>query len=112
MATETERKTDIGPPHYEQFLPPVIKKNYGKWKQHEIPRPGVLVHTAESGDKLYSVRAASPRLMSIKGIRAFADLADTHTHTQQPLTLLELDAAAFFQKCSQINSNQRSPATL
>ena len=25
-----ERKTDIGPPHYEQFLPPVIKKNFGK----------------------------------------------------------------------------------
>ena len=33
-----DRKTDIGPPHYEQFLPPVIKENYGKWKSHEIPR--------------------------------------------------------------------------
>ncbi len=28
----TERKTDIGPPHYEQFLPPIVKENYGKWK--------------------------------------------------------------------------------
>ena len=36
-----KRETDIGPPHYEQFLPPIIKKNYGKWKYHEILKPGV-----------------------------------------------------------------------
>jgi len=74
----TERKTDIGPPNYEKFLPPVIKKNYGKWKYHEILRPGVMVHVAESGDKLFTVRAASPRLLGIKRIRAFADLADKY----------------------------------
>jgi sulfite reductase beta subunit len=73
-----ERKTDIGPPHYEQFLPPVIKKNYGKWVDHDIPRPGVLVHTAESGDKIWSVRAATPRLASIETLRLFADLADKY----------------------------------
>ena len=72
----SQRTTDIGPPHYEQFLPPVIKNNYGKWKYHEIPRAGVLVHTAESGDKLYSVRCASARLMSIETIRLLADIAD------------------------------------
>ena len=71
-----ERKTDIGPPHYEQFLPPVIKKNYGKWKYHEIVRPGVLMHVAESGDKLFSVRAATPRLASTKTLRMFADIAE------------------------------------
>ncbi len=75
-ALASNRKTDIGPPHYEQFLPPIIKKNYGKWKYHENPRPGVLVHVAESGDKLYTVRAATPRLASTKTIRLFADLAD------------------------------------
>jgi len=74
----TDRKTDIGPPHYENFLPPVIKKNYGKWKYHEILKPGVMVHVAESGDKLFTVRAASPRLLGIKRIRAFADLADKY----------------------------------
>ena len=77
-ATPAKRKTDIGPPHYEQFLPPVIKENFGKWKYHEIPRPGVLMHVAESGDKLWSVRAATPRLMSIETIRTFADLADKY----------------------------------
>ena len=71
-----KRVTDIGPPHYEKFLPPIIKKNWGKWKYHEIPRPGVMVHVAESGDRLYTVRAATPRLASIHTIRLFADLAD------------------------------------
>lgn len=78
MADITPRKTDIGPPHYGQFLPPVIAANYGKWKYHEIPRPGVLVHTAESGDKLYTVRAASPRLLSVQTIREICDLADRY----------------------------------
>lgn len=74
----TERLTDIGPPHYEKFLPPVIKSNYGKWKYHEILRPGVMVHVGESGDKLFTVRAASPRLLGIGRIREFADLADKY----------------------------------
>ena len=73
-----DRKTDIGPPHYEKHLPPIVKKNYGKWAYHEIPEPGVLLHVAESGDKLYSVRAASPRLLAITTIRQFADLADKY----------------------------------
>lgn len=77
MATEIpKRKTDIGPPHYQKYLPPVIKKNYGQWKYHEIVKPGVLLHVAESGDKLYSVRAATPRLTSTRTIRLFAELAD------------------------------------
>ena len=78
MAMGTKRRTDIGPPNYERFLPPVIKANYGKWKYHEILKPGVMVHVAESGDKLFTVRAASPRLLSIKTLRRFADLADKY----------------------------------
>jgi sulfite reductase beta subunit len=74
----TERKTDIGPPNYEKFLPPVIKKNYGKWKYHEILKPGVMVHVGESGDKLFTVRAGSPRLLGVTRIRDFADLADKY----------------------------------
>jgi sulfite reductase beta subunit len=78
MSTAAERRTDIGPPNYERFLPPVIKANYGKWKYHEVLKPGVMVHVAESGDKLFTVRAASPRLLSIKTLRRFADLADKY----------------------------------
>jgi sulfite reductase beta subunit len=77
MSTNVKKRvTDIGPPHYEQFLPPIIKENYGKWKYHYYMKPGVMVHVGESGDKLYTVRAASPRLCSIQTIRLFADLAD------------------------------------
>jgi len=60
------------------MLPPLIKENYGKWKYHEIPRPGVLKHVAESGAVLYSVRAASPRLVSIDFIREICELADEY----------------------------------
>ena len=74
----TDRKTDIGPPNYEKFLPPVIKANYGKWKYHEKLKAGVMVHVGESGDKLFTVRAASPRLLGTKRIRAFAELADKY----------------------------------
>jgi sulfite reductase beta subunit len=80
MATTptTKRITDIGPPNYEKFLPPAIKKNYGQWKYHEKVAPGVLCHVAESGDRFYTVRAGSPRLLSIQTIRLFADLADKY----------------------------------
>ncbi len=73
-----ERRTDYGPPHYEQFLPPIIKENYGKWKYHEILKPGVMVHVSESGAKLFTIRAASGRLISIEKIRNYCDLADKY----------------------------------
>jgi len=73
-----ERRTDFGPPHYEQFLPPIIKENYGKWKYHEILKPGVMVHVSESGAKLYTVRASSGRLISVPKIRIYCDLADKY----------------------------------
>ena len=31
-----DRISDIGPRHYGEFLPPVIKENKGKWLYHEI----------------------------------------------------------------------------
>jgi sulfite reductase beta subunit len=80
MAEEKKKRvTDIGPPHYEKFLPPVIKENYGKWKYHEILKPGVMVHVSESEDKLFTVRAGSPRLLGITSIRKFADIADKYS---------------------------------
>ncbi|MGB5531083.1 MAG: hypothetical protein WBQ32_14045, partial [Ignavibacteriaceae bacterium] len=79
MAEEKKKRvTDIGPPHYQKFLPPVIKENYGKWKYHEILKPGVMVHVSESGEKLFTVRASSPRLLGINKIRKYADLADKY----------------------------------
>ena len=73
-----QRRTDIGPPHYKEFLPPVIQKNYGDWKHHEVINPGVMVHVGNSGDKIWSVRVASPRLLSTNTIRDFAGMAEKY----------------------------------
>jgi sulfite reductase beta subunit len=72
----SERITDIGPPKFDQFLPPIIKDNYGKWKYHEILEPGVLMHVSESGAKIYSVRGGSGRLVTTDFIKDVCDLAD------------------------------------
>ncbi len=78
MTTKPVAKLDIGPPDYHQFLPPIIKENYGRWKYHEILKPGVLVHVSETGAELYTVRAASPRLLSIYILQEICDLADKY----------------------------------
>ena len=72
------RETDIGPPYFRDFLPPVIKKNYGKWKDHEILTPGLMVHTAESGDKIWTIRCATPRIMATDTVREVCDISDKY----------------------------------
>lgn len=71
-------KLDQGPPDYKKMIPPIIKDNYGKWKYHEIPKPGVLKHVSETGDELFSVRVGSPRLVSLDFVRDLCDLADAY----------------------------------
>jgi len=71
-------KTDFGPPHYEQMLHPIIKKNYGKWAYHEVVKPGVIKRVAESGDTIYVVRFGTPRLISIYTVRELCDIADKY----------------------------------
>jgi sulfite reductase beta subunit len=43
-----------------------------------VLKPGVMVHVSESGDKLFTVRAASPRLLSTKTLLVFADFAEKY----------------------------------
>ena len=73
-----DRITDIGPRKYDDFYPPVIAKNKGKWLYHEYLQPGVLVHVAESGDEVYTVRCGGARLMSTSHIREICEIADKH----------------------------------
>jgi sulfite reductase beta subunit len=72
------RITDIGPKKYDEFYPPVIAANKGKWLYHEYLQPGVLVHVAESGDEVYTVRVGGARLMSVTHIREICEIADKH----------------------------------
>ncbi len=71
-------KTDIGPPNFRDFLPPVIKENYGKWKYHEELKPGVLLHVSDSGAKIWSVRIGGARLIATDRIREYADIAEKY----------------------------------
>jgi sulfite reductase beta subunit len=71
-------RTDFGPPDFREMLPPIIKENYGQWKYHTIPRPGVLRHVSNSGAVLHSVRVASPRLVCSDFIRDISDIADKY----------------------------------
>jgi dissimilatory sulfite reductase beta subunit len=72
------RITDIGPRKYDEFYPPVIAKNKGKWLYHEILQPGVLVHVAESGDQIFTIRCGGARLMGTEHIREICDIAEKH----------------------------------
>jgi len=72
------RITDLGPRHFWQYFPPIIQKNYGKWKYHEILEPGLLVHVAESGDKVFTLRVGGARLMSVENVRELCDIADKY----------------------------------
>lgn len=74
------RITDIGPNHFGQMLPPVIRRNYGKWVSHRILEPGLLVHVSETGEKAFTVRAGAARIMSVEHIREICDIADKHTN--------------------------------
>ena len=71
-------RTDIGPPDFRDMLPDVVKKNYGTWKYNETLRTGELKHVWESGDAVYTVRAGSPRLVSIDFLRDICDIADKY----------------------------------
>lgn len=72
------RITDIGPRFYEDFYPPFIKENKGKWLYHEIIEPGILVHVSETGAEVYTVRVGGCRLMSVSHIREICEIADKH----------------------------------
>ena len=72
------RISDIGPRKFDEFYPPVIAKNKGKWLYHEYLRPGVLVHVSETGDEVFTVRVGGARLMSTTHIREICEIAEKH----------------------------------
>ena len=53
-AKAPRRAIECGVPDNQQYLHPLLKKNYGDWRYHDRPRPGVLHHVAHSGDEVWS----------------------------------------------------------
>lgn len=79
-AKRTWKTIESGPYDYRKdTLHPVVKKNYGKWKHHENPKPGVLKAVSMSGEELYTVRAGTPRQITVDIVRWFCDLADKYS---------------------------------
>ncbi|MDA8362047.1 MAG: dissimilatory-type sulfite reductase subunit beta [Gammaproteobacteria bacterium] len=70
------KPVECGVPEATPYMHPVMKKNYGAWKWHERPRPGVLHHVAKGGDELWTVRAGTQRQMDVGTIRTLCDIAD------------------------------------
>ena len=55
MATATatpRRATESGVPDNKQYMHPTLLENYGNWKYHDRPRPGVLHHVSHSGGEV------------------------------------------------------------
>ncbi|MFH0965078.1 MAG: dissimilatory-type sulfite reductase subunit beta [Planctomycetota bacterium] len=68
----------IGIPRLEETLPPICKRNYGKWINHVHVRPGVIRHDSTTGESCYTVRAGMPTNARVGKplILAICDLAD------------------------------------
>ncbi|TRZ98896.1 MAG: dissimilatory-type sulfite reductase subunit beta, partial [Rhodocyclaceae bacterium] len=76
-AAAAPRKTvECGVPDNKPFLHPKFIANYGNWKYHDRPRPGVLHHVSHTGDQVWTVRAGTQRQMDHYTIRKLCDIAD------------------------------------
>ena len=78
-ATRDWQTVESGPHKVREMLHPVSVKNYGKWKYHDRPRPGVLHHVAESGDELFTVKCGTHRQVTVDIVRRLMDLADKYS---------------------------------
>ena len=47
---------ESGGPDGMQYMHPLMIKNFGNWKYHDRPRPGVLHHVAKSGDEIWTTK--------------------------------------------------------
>jgi dissimilatory sulfite reductase beta subunit len=68
---------ESGCPDGFQYMHPVMVKNYGNWKYHEHPRPGVLLHVAHSGEKIWTVKAGTQRILDIFTLRKLCEIGDS-----------------------------------
>ena len=76
--TAPRMPVESGVPDWKPYMHPALDKNYGDWKYHERPRPGVLLHVANSGDKVWTIKAGTSRQMDLYTIRLLADIADEY----------------------------------
>ncbi len=78
MAQEMRSPIESGCPDGFQYMHPVMRKNYGQWAYHEDPQPGVLLHVANNGDKIWTVRAGTQRILDLFTLRKLCEIGDTY----------------------------------
>ena len=74
MAAEMRQPIESGCPDGFQYMHPVMRRNYGQWKYHTHPRPGVLLHVAESGDEIWTVKAGTTRILDVFSLRKLNEI--------------------------------------
>ena len=57
---------------------PVMRKNFGQWKYHDDPQPGVLRHVAFSGDQVFTIKAGTQRILDVFTLRTLCDIGDKY----------------------------------
>ena len=77
MAKEMREPIETGCPDPFQYMHPVMRRNFGMWAYHEHPRPGVLLHVAKNGDKVWTVRVGTQRILDVFTLRKLCDIGDT-----------------------------------
>ncbi len=67
---------ESGTPDPFQYMHPTLVRNFGQWKYHDRPRPGVLHHVSKNGEEIWTVKAGSARQIDIHTVRTLCDIAD------------------------------------
>ncbi len=78
MAKDMREPIETGCPDPFQYMHPVMRRNFGMWAYHEHPRPGVLLHVAKNGDKVWTVRAGTQRILDVFTLRKLCDIGDNY----------------------------------
>ena len=79
-AEKKKMRTPIesGCPDGMQYMHPLMVKNFGNWKYHDRPRPGVLHHVAYTGDEIWTVRVGTQRQLGPYEINLLCDIFDKY----------------------------------
>ena len=87
MAQPQVRKPVEGFLDNKKFLHPKFAANYGNWKYHDRPRPGVLHHVSHSGDEVWTVKCGTQRQMDHYTIRKLCDVVDNFAEGYMRFTM-------------------------
>ena len=67
---------ESGCPDGFAYMHPTMRKNLGRWKYHEHPKPGVLKHVSKEGEEIWTVRAGTQRILDVYTLRKLCDIGD------------------------------------